>query len=153
MRKVWIVALLIAIGLVAANSPLPPHPLEPYFFGIFLIVILVLNALVEGGVAYFFLGAKKDRWLLKSVIGINMVSWPVSWFVVAPLLGAVSFGIIIVELFAVIAEGAALYILNKKSLSLSKAMLYSLAMNLSSLAAFAILYLILSFLSPYLPII
>lgn len=82
---------------------------------------------VEGAVAYFFFGGDKDRKFLYSVLAINAISYPITWFAVAPI-----FYIYIAELFAIIFEGAAIYAINKPKMGLKRSFFFSAVANLAS---------------------
>ena len=142
--------LALLIATVSANMPAPRDPMEPVYTVGALALLLIMNALVEGGVAYFFLGAKKERRFLYSILGVNAVSWPLSWFAIHPLVvqpyfGASSvFGVIATEIIVVALEAIALYCLNRKLLDARKALIYSFAMNAASIVAFVLIGFILT---------
>ncbi|MBM3229928.1 hypothetical protein FJZ26_05830 [Candidatus Parvarchaeota archaeon] len=85
-----------------------------------------------------------------SVFAINIASWPISWLLAAPAAQSLLFanqlglpivysGIVLVEVFAALFEAILLYLINKEALEFSHALKYSIAANISSFVAGALL--------------
>lgn len=100
----------------------------PFFIA--LLVTLILELLV----ALIYVSVKKlPKKILKSVLLVNFITLPIVWFIF-PLYEYPMMAILLAEIFAFIFEGFFLYLLNKKHLSLRKAFVLSILMNLLSLA-------------------
>lgn len=123
-----------------SNGPTPAS-LDLVFFAIALAFTLA----IELAMAFLYLKVvkvKEKGRILLTVVLANVISLPLVWFGFVFLLGGI--GLLLGEIFAVVFEGCFIYLLNRKSIKLTSAMLMSLAMNLASLVIGGLILLLLS---------
>ncbi len=135
--------------LAFSNMPYP-YPLQQMIADQLLPIFIfyALTGVIESGIAYYFL-SKKDWKLAKLVFIINLVSWPVIWFGINPILRSIEYdstviSILLCEVIAILGESAAIFYFMKKKLPYIQAIKYSFIMNISSALvgiAFLLLYI------------
>lgn len=113
----------------------------------FFIQILVLTIVLELATAYIFLAktaAKAKKKILWTVFFVNLVSLPVFWYSLWFNIPIRSYELLVIgEFFVAVFEALAIFLINKKDITLTSSFMLSLLMNAVSLfLGFALMILI-----------
>ena len=106
-----------------------------------LVITLVLELVVAFG---YLVLTKKSYNILISVVGANLISLPIVWFLFPMLQLEFLLIFAMAEVFAILFEGYFIHFLNKKTLSLQDGLILSAVMNIGSLLVGGIIVLALS---------
>jgi hypothetical protein len=94
-----------------------------------LIITLILELLV----ALKYLSKNKlPKKILVSILIGNLITLPIVWFIIQLIITKLEIFILLSEIFAIVFEAYFIYYLNKKKITIKKAFILSIIMNLTS---------------------